>query len=87
MKIDVLEKKRDRLKISLDDLTLVNLLNENLWKGKIKYSAYSVDHPYLSKPVLVVNSKGPKESLLGAAKHVIADTRELRNKFQRATKS
>ena len=87
MKIDILEKKKEKLKISLDNLTLVNLLNENLWKGKIGYSAYSVDHPYLSKPVLVVKSKYPKKSLLDASEQIIADTRELRKKFQHARKS
>ena len=87
MKLDVLEKKKGRVKISVDDLTLVNLLNENLWKENIKYSAYSVDHPYLSKPVLVVKSNDPKKSLLDAAEQIVADTKELRKKFQRARKS
>jgi DNA-directed RNA polymerase subunit L len=86
MKIDVLEKKKDKLKISLSNLTFVNLLNENLWKGRIGYSAYAVDHPYLSKPVLVVNSKDPKRSLLDAAEQIILDVKELRKKFQHAKK-
>ena len=87
MKIDVLEKKKDKLKINLNDLTFVNLINEILWKGRIGYSAYSVDHPYLSKPVLVVNSKDPKKSLIDSAETVIADTKDLRKKFQHAMKS
>ena len=87
MKIDVLQKRKDSLKINLNDLTFVNLLNENLWKEHIKYSAYSVDHPYLSKPVLIVNSTDPKKSLLNAAEQVIADTKELRKKFQHVIKA
>jgi len=87
MKIDVLKKKKDMLNINVDDLTLVNLLNENLWKGKIDYSAYSVDHPYLSRPVVVVKSKDPKKSLLDAAEKIIFDVRELRKKSQHAIKS
>ncbi len=86
MKIDVLEKKKDRLKISLSNLTFVNLINEKLWKGKINYSAYAVDHPYLSKPVLVVKSTDPKKSLLDAAEQIIADAKDLRKKFQHAKK-
>ena len=86
MKIDVLEKKKDRLKISLSNLTFVNLINEKLWKGKINYSAYSVDHPYLSKPVLLVKSTDPKKSMLNAAEQIIADTKDLRKKFQHAKK-
>ena len=86
MKIDVLEKKKDRLKISLSNLTFVNLINEKLWKGKVNYSAYSVDHPYLSKPVLLVKSTDPKKSLLNAAEQIIADAKDLRKKFQHAKK-
>ena len=87
MKVEVLEKKKDTMKLSVNDFTLVNLLNEDLWKGKVNYSAYSVEHPYLSKPVLVVKSKDPKKSLLDAANQIIADTRELKKKFQHASKS
>lgn len=87
MRVTVLEKDKDKLKIELDDLTLVNLINENLWKGRINYSAYSVDHPYLSKPVLVVSSKDPKKSLVDAAERIIADARDLKKKFQHETKS
>jgi DNA-directed RNA polymerase subunit L len=87
MKIQILEKGKDRLKLEIhDNLTLVNLLNENLWKQKIKYAAYSVDHPYLSKPVLTVSSTNPKKSLLDAADQIIEDVEELRKKVQHALK-
>jgi DNA-directed RNA polymerase subunit L len=87
MRVTILEKDKDKVKLELDDLTLVNLLNENLWKGKIDYSAYSVDHPYLSKPVLVVSSKEPKKSLVNAAEQIIADAQALKKKFQREAKA
>ena len=87
MKIDIIEKDKDKLKLEIhDNLTLVNLLNENIWKQKIKYSAYSVEHPYLSKPVLTVKGVSPKRTILNAAEQIIKDVRELRKKVQRAMK-
>ena len=87
MKIDVLEKEKDKLKLEIhDNLTLVNLLNENIWKQKIKYAAYAVDHPYLSKPVLTVSSTSPKAVIIKAAEQIIEDVKELRKKVQHAIK-
>ncbi|MFH1630829.1 MAG: RpoL/Rpb11 RNA polymerase subunit family protein [Candidatus Aenigmatarchaeota archaeon] len=81
MNVKVLEQNDDKLKIELDDLTLVNLLHENLWKTKIDYSAYVKDHPYLSQPVLVVKSKDPKKSLTEAADKIIDDCATIKKKF------
>ncbi len=86
MKINVLEQDDEKLKIEMNDLTLVNLLNENIWKKKVKYSAYSVEHPYLSKPVLLVKSSNPKQSMIDAAERIIEDVEELRKKAEHALK-
>jgi len=87
MKIDVLKREKDKLKLEIhDNLTLVNLLNEKLWKQKIKYSAYAVDHPYLSKPILTVSSTNPKKAVLDAAENIINDVKELRKKVQHSIK-
>ena len=60
MKIEVLEDEKDTLKIEIhDNQTLVNLINENLWQQKVDMAAYRIDHPYLSKPVLIVKAKNP----------------------------
>ena len=62
--IEVLSQEDDKLKVKIDDLTLVNLLNENIWKQRsLKYSAYNVEHPYMAKPVLLIRSKDPKKCL------------------------
>ncbi len=83
MKIEVLEDEKDTLKIGIhDNQTLVNLINENLWRQKIDMAAYKVDHPYLSKPVLIVKAKNPKKALLDATEQVIEDVRDLRKRLQ-----
>ena len=84
MAVRILEKTKDMLKIEMDDLTLVNLLNERLWKQRINYSAYAIDHPYLSRPILTIKSKFPNKSLMNAAQSIIEDAKELKKKAARA---
>lgn len=82
MEIEVLEKSDGKLKIKLADTTLVNLLNENIWKQRgIDYAAYNVEHPYLAQPVLTVKSKDPKKALIEAADRIIDDVKELKKKL------
>ena len=82
MKIEVLENEKDKLKIEIhDNTTLVSVINENLWQQKVEVAAFRKDHPYLSKPVLLVKSKNPKKSLLDATEQVVEDAKELRKKF------
>ncbi|HIG97223.1 MAG TPA: hypothetical protein HA230_02655 [Candidatus Aenigmarchaeota archaeon] len=84
MKIEVLENEKETLKIEVhDNTTLINVINENLWQQKgIDMAAFKVDHPYLSKPILIVKSKNPKKALLDATEQVIDDVKDLRKKFQ-----
>ncbi len=86
MKIEVIENEKDKIKIEMPDITLVNLLNENIWKEKVDFSAYNIDHPYLSKPVLVVKSKNPKKSVVDAAEKIIEDVKAAKKQFQAALK-
>jgi len=84
MEVKKIEEKDDFLKVELDNLTLANLINENLWKQKIDYAAYSKKHPYLSNPQLVVKGKNPKKLLIDAANQIIEDCKELQAQLKRA---
>lgn len=77
MEVKLLEKDGDKVKIELDDLTFLNLLNERIWQQKVDYSTYAVDHPYLSKPVLTIKAKNAKKVLTGAAQSIIKDVETL----------
>ncbi len=82
MKIEVLEDEKETLKIEIhDNQTLVNLVNENLWQQKVDMAAYKIDHPYLSKPVLIVKAKNPKKALMDATAQVVDDVKDLRKKL------
>ncbi len=75
------------MKVEIDDVTLVNLLNEKIWKQRgIEFSAYNIAHPYLSKPVITVRSKNPKKALIDAADKIIDDVDALRKKLQAVLK-
>ncbi|MBI5332183.1 MAG: hypothetical protein HZB65_01280 [Candidatus Aenigmarchaeota archaeon] len=86
MEVNLLKKEGEKVELEVNDLTLVNLLHENLWKKKVNYSAYNKEHPYLSKPVLLVKSKDAKKSLIEASEQIAEDIDSLRKKFQKAVK-
>ncbi|MBI4014714.1 MAG: hypothetical protein HY365_02045 [Candidatus Aenigmarchaeota archaeon] len=80
----VLSEEGDMLKMEVDDLTLANLINENLWKQKIDYAACNLAHPYLAKPVLTVKAKNPAKAVKDAAEQALADVQELKKKLAKA---
>ena len=84
MEIEVLENTADKLKIKVhDNTTVLNLINENVWQQKgVDLSAVTVEHPYLSKPVITVKSKKAKKALLDAIAQVDTDVKDLRKKLQ-----
>lgn len=86
MEINLIKKEGDKLELEINDLTFVNLLHETLWTKKIDYSAYNKDHPFLTKPLLLVKAKDAKKVLIDASETIEANTEELKKKFQKAVK-
>jgi len=85
MKLTVLEKKKDKWKIEVDgeDHTLLNLLTENAWKGKVKQASYMIKHPQLSKPEITVIGPNPKKILADAAQRIIDDSGAFQREIKR----
>ena len=85
MKLTVLEKKKDKWKLEVDgeDHTLLNLLTENAWKGKVKQASYMIRHPQLSKPEITVIGPNPKKILADAAQEIINDSKAFQREFKR----
>ncbi|MBI3190809.1 hypothetical protein HYZ41_03835 [archaeon] len=71
---------------SLSNLTLINLLNENIWNQKVDASAYKKEHPFLSKPTILVRAKNPKKAVLDATDQIMEDLKTFRKQFQAAIK-
>jgi DNA-directed RNA polymerase subunit L len=86
MEVKILEETEDKVKLEVDDLTFVNLLNEALWKQKIEWAAWARDHPYLSKPVVSVKAKDPKRALVAAAEEIQSDAEAIKKAFAKAAK-
>ena len=86
MEVNLIKKEGEKIEIEVNDLTFVNILHENLWKKKVDYSGYNKDHPYLSKPRLILKSKDSKKSLIDASEQIVKDVEDLRKKFQKAVK-
>ena len=82
VKIEILEETDDKLKLKIEDnTTVLNLVNENLWEQKgVDMAAVTLEHPYLSKPVITIKSKKAKKALADATDKIVEDMKELRRK-------
>lgn len=86
MKLEVVENEGEKVKIKIDDLTFVNLLNEVAWTKKADMLAYAKEHPYLSDPVLLIHAKNPKKVLMDAAAAIEKDAADLKKKMKTVLK-
>ena len=82
MKITILEESKERLKIEVigEDHTLCNALRNELWNVKgVEVSGYTMDHPLVTKPVLLVETKGedPRKALLKAVENIKEKNKKL----------
>ncbi len=68
MKINILQQEKDKLKFEIvgEDHTLCNILRSELWEDSgVDITGYSIEHPVVSNPVFVIESKkDPKKILL-----------------------
>ena len=76
MEIKILDDKKNKLIIEVKgvDHTLCNVLKSELWNDKhVKVAAYSIRHPQISVPQMVVETDGelsPKNALINAAQRL-----------------
>ena len=72
MEIKVLDDKKNKLVIEVKgaDHTLCNILKTELWNDKhVKIATYSIRHPQISVPQVIVETDGeesPKNALINA---------------------
>lgn len=86
MEIKVLEESKNKLIIELEgeDHTLANLLKKELWNDEhVKTSGYSVEHPLIGRPKIVVETDG-KESPRDALKAASERLSKENDKFKKA---
>ena len=86
--IKVLEKKKNQLKIEIDNLTIVELLRKLLWEDKnVEMAAWRREHP-TKNPILTVRTKGksPKKALLDCIARIGKINTAILKEFKKAVK-
>ena len=90
MEIGFLEKKKSVVRFTLKGggHTLCNLLRDNLWKQKgVKIAAYTVNHPLIGIPEVIVESSGDVSTALqGAIKSIKAQNKNFLTAFKKGVK-
>ena len=91
MELKKLEDNGKRLIIEFDDETIAfaNMIKDKLWEdSSVKEAATIKEHPYLSKPkILVETSRGsPSTALEKASEKLLSEAKEFGDKFKDALK-
>ncbi len=88
MEIKIIGKGKNKLRVEFEgeDYTLVNLLRKALWEEGADYSSYQKEHPFLTNPVLILETekKDPTTTLKAAARNISNQMQDFRKEFSRA---
>lgn len=88
MEIKILEETKNRIRFEIagEDHTLCNALRAELWNDKnIEIAGYNIDHPLVSEPEMIVETKGkedPKKALFAAVARLKKRNKELSVEFK-----
>ncbi|MFT7616073.1 MAG: DNA-directed RNA polymerase subunit L [Candidatus Woesearchaeota archaeon] len=81
MEYTIIEQKKDKIQIEIDaNHTVCNLLVDELWQDKATVAAaYSVDHPLVAKPKILLHTDGkaPKALIIDAIKRLTKKNTDL----------
>ena len=84
MELKIIEQSKTKMVIEIkgEDHTFCNALKASLQNdADIKYASYTVEHPSISSPVMIIEGKDPKDSLMKAAKKLGKDFEKLKESF------
>jgi len=87
MQIKILKQEKEELEIELDNLTIAELLRNELWNEEVEVSAWKREHP-TKNPVLIIRTKGKdaKKVLLDAIEKIQEKNQEILKEFKKAFK-
>ena len=79
MEIKIIEEKGNRIEFEIDESAgFLNALKKELLNDSdVKVATYSVKHPLVGKPTIIVEASNPRKALNGAA----ARLKKLNDKF------
>jgi len=93
MKVNVLNKTKNELKIELEGArhTICNLLQRKLLEDEnVDLAGYDIPHPLASNPILYVRTKGdvkPEDALLEAVRKILDVSEEFSQELKKALKT
>lgn len=89
MEVKILDDKKNKLIIEVKgaDHTLCNALKSELWNDKhIKIATYSIRHPQISVPQMIVETDGevtPKNALINAVQRLHKVNEKFKKEFSK----
>ena len=87
MEVKILDDKKNRLAVEVKgiDHTLCNALKTELWNDKhVKIATYSIRHPQISVPQIIVETDGeesPKNALINAVERLHKTNAKFKKEF------
>ncbi|MBL7147903.1 MAG: DNA-directed RNA polymerase subunit L [Nanoarchaeota archaeon] len=87
MEINIIKQDKNKIEFEIleEDHTLCNALRKKLWENKdVDVSAYRIEHPLVSEPVMLVEMKkgDPKKALFSAVEGLRKDIKEIGTCFK-----
>ena len=93
MEIKILDDKKNKLIIEVKGTnhTLCNALKSELWNDKhVKTATYSIRHPQISMPQMIVETDGevsPKNALINAVQRIHKINEKFKKEFSTAIRT
>lgn len=84
MKVNVLESKKDSLKVEFEekDEGFLSLIKKYLWQDKsTELAGYKIDHPEVGKPVFILKTKG--KSAKNVWNHALSSAKKDLEEFEK----
>ena len=91
MEIKIIEDKKKRMLFNVEggSHTLCNILKEELWNdSNVKVSSYSIRHPLVGVPQMIVETDGtePKKAITSAIGRLKKQAEKFENEFVKEVK-
>ena len=87
MEVKILDDKKNKLMLEVkgSDHTLCNVLKEELWNDKhVKIATYSIRHPQISVPLIIIETDGelsPKNASINAVQRLHKTNEKFKKEF------
>ena len=87
MNINIVEEKKNKLVFEVDGIghTFINLLKNEMWNDEhVKIATYTIRHPTVSKPKIIVETNGdesPKAAITSAVTRLKKTSEKFKKEF------